>query len=362
MTRFHQRPRANGLDDASGGERRRQALHHRAEMAAALLIPGVVVGLPLLTNYGSAMTAGAATSRPASQTVTDPATVTDAGSALIAPEDQTGDPAVDGLLANADASFWDIYKEVGGLLAVGLAPVAPAPPGLLSTPTTLAIPTPAVGPIPRLTPLPTTPTTTLPNRVATVPRPPTNLVVDFDSPSLTTHWDAVTTNTDGTGFADFRTYQVSFSAAGRSKMYETTSPSFTYTFEQNGLDFGTPQAELTVTIRAVAETGSRSESLAGVATNDVPSTPMEAPLLVAGSASITVTLPDQGPVNDLAGFEIYELDPSTGDFVLLTSTAGSDAFIHDVSSGTTHHYVYKIRDVFGQVSPGFSPTATATAS
>jgi hypothetical protein len=100
-----------------------------------------------------------------------------------------------------------------------------------------------------------------------------------------------------------------------------------------------------------------------VATNDVPATPTEPPLLVSDSVTprITVTEPDQS-VNDVAGFEIYQSESATGPFELLTSTTGWDAFIHEVFTGTTHHYLYKIRDVFGQVSPGFSPTATATAS
>jgi hypothetical protein len=85
-------------------------------------------------------------------------------------------------------------------------------------------------------------------------------------------------------------------------------------------------------------------------------------VLVAGATQITVTEPTQGPIDDLAGFDIYHSESTSG-FLLITSTVDHGPFVHSgLVAGTTHNYVYKIRDVFGQVSPGFSPTATATTS
>ena len=101
-----------------------------------------------------------------------------------------------------------------------------------------------------------------------------------------------------------------------------------------------------------------------MATNDVPPTPTAPPVLVTNSTQVTVTEPGQGSVDDLAGFEIYHsTSGAAGTFELIASTVGPAAFTHDgLTPGTTHHYVYKVRDVFGQVSPGFSPTATTTTS
>jgi precorrin-6Y C5,15-methyltransferase (decarboxylating) len=42
--------------------------------------------------------------------------------------------------------------------------------------------------------------------------------------------------------------------------------------------------------------------------------------------------------------------------------ASGDPFVHGVLRGTTHYYVYRVRDVFGQVSAGFSPTASITVT
>jgi hypothetical protein len=192
-----------------------------------------------------------------------------------------------------------------------------------------------------------------------VPRPPANLVLDFDSPALVASWEAVSTNSDGTAFVG--AYEISFSAAGVSRTYTTTSPGFTYPLERNRVDFGTPQAELAVTVRAVGVVGGRSGALTGVATNEVPPTPTSPPLLVAGSTLVTVTATAPA-LEDLAGFDVYHSTSPAGPFELLVSTAGVDFFSHAVLPGSTHHYLYKIRDVFGQVSPGFSPTATTTTS
>ena len=47
---------------------------------------------------------------------------------------------------------------------------------------------------------------------------------------------------------------------------------------------------------------------------------------------------------------------------LRQSTTGIDAFVHQaLASGSTHTYVYRTRDVFGQDSAGYSAAATATA-
>jgi hypothetical protein len=351
MTRFQKRPTVNDQD-------RRQATRRRVEIAAAVLIPTLVVGIPFLTNYSRSNPTSVVTSgRPAAGDLTDATPITVAPSVLGATA-EIADPPVDSLTPiKPDSTFWDLY-QIAGLAGGGLVPVAPA-----STTTTTGPTAPGAGSTPTSTPSTTTPTTSPPIRTASVPKSPTNLVADFGSPSLLARWDPVSTNTNGTAFTDFKAYEITFSARGLSATYETTSTSLTYTFGQNQSDFGAPQPELTVTVRAVADTGARSGPLAGVATNDVPATPTEPDALAPGSTQITVTEPLQGPIDDLAGFDIYHSESAAGPFQLIASTVAYQDYVHDgLLPGSTHNYFYKIRDVFGQVSPGFSPTATATTS
>lgn len=368
MTRFQKQPPVTGLD-APTGDGPRPAARRRVEIAAALLIPALVVGIPFVTNYSRSKPSSgtAAAGRPATEVMTD-GTAEQLPAAVIGPEGEVVEQALEGLPVKPDSSFWDLYQIAGGT-GGGLLSIAAAVPGSSTTSTTgrTTVPSSLAGPTtgpPPTTPsstAPPAPTTTVTTRTPTVPRAPANLVSDFGSPSLLLRWDGVSTNTDGSGFDDFQTYEISFSARGSSKIYETTGTSFTYTIGQNGLDFGAPQPELTVMIRAVATTGARSAPMTGVVTNDVPLTATAPATLTSDAGHITVTLPSQASIDDLAGFAIYHSTSSTGPFELLASTDGYDSFQHAVAFGTTHHYLYRIRDVFGQVSPGFSPTATATA-
>lgn len=366
MTRFHQQPPVNGPEALPAGDGHRQAARRRVEIAAALLIPALVVGIPFLTNYSRGKpTSVTATGRPASDAVTD-STAEDALASVIGPDGEIVELAVEGLPAKPDSTFWDLYQIAasggGGLMPIApAAPAAPGAPGSSTTSTTGVTTTPSGLAIPTFIPPTTGPPVTPTTRTAPVPRAPTNLVSDFGSPSLHVRWDGPSTNSDGSAVVDVQTYEVSFSAGGLSKAYETTTTSFTYTIGQNELDFGVPQPELTVTVRTVAASGARSGPLTGVAANDVPLTATAPANLTPGMALITVTLPGQDSVDDLAGFEIYHRESSSGSFQLLASTDGYDPFEHHVLPGTTHQYQYKLRDVFGQVSPGFSPIETATA-
>ena len=355
---------------------RKPSPRRSVEMAAALLIPVLVVGIPFLTNYSRGRPASGviAAGRPASETPTD-APAESALPSMIGSDGEVVELAVDGVPAEPHSTFWDLYQiAVSG---AGVPAVAPATPGSATTSTTTSTTgatagatTPSGPPLRRPTPTPTptstptsTPTTPPPTiKRVTVPQTPANMARDFSSPSLHVRWDGVSTNSDGTAFVDFQAYEISFSARGLFKTYETTGTSFTYTIGQNEIDFGVPQPELTVTVRAVAASGSRSGPLTGVATNAVPATPTAPADLISHAAHITVMFPNQGALGDLAGFEIYHSESASGPFELLASTDGYDPFDHAVLPGTTHHYLYKVRDVFGQLSPGFSPTATASAS
>jgi hypothetical protein len=210
-------------------------------------------------------------------------------------------------------------------------------------------------------PVPTaTPVTSPPPAAA--PGAPVNLRLDFTSPTLGASWDAVTTRVDGTAL-EGATYEVTIGGGGRAMTYETATPGFTYPLDQNRADFGGPQPELTVTVQAVDGNRSHSGPVVGVAVNDRPATPVAPPSLTAGPTSVTISEPAQPGTDDVAGIEIYHSAFGGGPFdVLLAYVSGRDSSVHSVLPGTTHFYVYRVRDAFGQVSAGFSPTASITVT
>jgi hypothetical protein len=156
---------------------------------------------------------------------------------------------------------------------------------------------------------------------------------------------------------------VTIGGGGRATTYETPTPRFTYPFDQNRADFGTPQPQLTVTVQAVDGNRNHSGAVAGVAVNDRPATPVAPPSLAGSPTSVTITEPAPPGTDDVAGFEIYHSAFGDGPFdILLAFGPGTDTFVHSVLPGTTHYYVYRVRDVFGQVSAGVSPTASITVA
>src|SRR5204862_2641959 len=128
-----------------------------------------------------------------------------------------------------------------------------------------------------------------------VPGRPSNLALDFGTPALAIRWDAVAANTDGTPFSG--TYEIAFRTAQTTRTYRTAASSFTYAFDQNRLDFGTPQSELTVTVVALGATGTAGAPVSGVAMHPATATPDTPPTLAAGTGSITVagTVPAGAP-------------------------------------------------------------------
>jgi fibronectin type III domain protein len=193
-----------------------------------------------------------------------------------------------------------------------------------------------------------------------IPGPPSNLVIDFVSPSIILHWNPATINSDGTALFDFRAYEVTFRVGPTSKSYLTNATHFVYSFAQNKLDFGSSQPVVEVSIVTMDVAGNRSAELTGVATNAVPPNPTAPPTLVTGFTFISVQIPGQ-PIDDLDGYDIYHSISSGGIYTLLTSTTdGTSVFTHEVQQGSAHYYKYKVRDIFGQASAGFSPNAGTT--
>jgi hypothetical protein len=324
-----------------------KAKERQWELVAGVAITALVVGIPWLSNGGLAGSSGSGGSA-ASATTTLPGALAGSPALAGAPPNSTA-PGQGGF----DDDFLGILHRVSAPATT--APATTAPP-------TTVPPTTAPAPVHPGTTAPpsTSPPTTAPP-APSVPGRPSNLALDFGTPALAVHWDAVAANTDGTPFSG--TYQIAFRTATTTRTYQTAASSFTYAFDHNGFDFGTPQSELTVTVVALGITGTAGAPVSGVAMHPAPATPDTPPTLAAGTGSITVTGTVPAGATDVAGFDISEYQAgSTDPFVFLGSTTGTGAFVHDVASGSTHTYAYRVRDGFGQVSPGFSPTATATAS
>lgn len=194
-----------------------------------------------------------------------------------------------------------------------------------------------------------------------VPLGPTSLALDFDSPSLVASWVAASANTDGTPLLDFQFFEVTLKVGGISKSYLTTSAFFAYNITQNRLDFGSPQPAIEVSVATVDVSGNRSGRLIGTAINAAPPTPENPPELTTGFTFINITMQPPAGIEDLDGFELWHTTNLAGAWEHLTDTTnGVNNYTHSVAQGTVHYYRYKVRDVFGQLSAGFSPEASAT--
>jgi len=321
----------------------------RWELTASVIITAAVVGIPWVSNGGLSGPSGSgqhavATTTTAAPTGTPPSVLgatLENNDALTAPPGAGGD------------DFLSLLQNISAPPTT--AGPAPAP----TTPTSAANPGPATT---TTRPLPVTSPTTAPAKPRPTPRAPTGLALDFSGTALAARWDAVTLESDNSPFTGG--YEVTVGTGGTTKTYPMAATTFTYDLDQNRADFGTPQAELTVTVRAVDSAGAASARSTGVAVHEPPATPTAAPILAAGAAEITVIPQLPAGAIDIAGFDIYEYQPgSPSPYVLLGATTGIGAFVHDgLGPGSTHTYVYRTRDVFGQSSAGYSPAATATAS
>ena len=320
----------------------------RWELTIGVVITAAVVGIPWVSNGGLSGNGGS------SQNATATTTAGPGGSApsvLGATLDANGAPTAPS--GSGDDDFLSLLQGI-------TAP--PTTAGTAPAPST----TPTSAPIPVTTATTTRPPTTTSPSTAPKPRPtpraPTGLTLDFGGTALAVGWDAVTLESDGSPFNGG--YQLTVGTGGTTKTYPLAGTAFTYDLDQNRADFGLPQAELTVTVRAVDGAGSASAPATGVAAHEPPATPTAAPILAAGVGEITVIGQLPAGASDIAGFDVYEYQPGTPvPYALLGPTMGIGAYVHiGLPAGSTHTYVYRTRDVFGQTSAGYSPAATATAS
>lgn len=334
-----------------------QARRYRFELGAAAMIPLLVVGIPWVATSG--LLAG----RPGPSRVTSSTTTTTGNPATApAPSGAATTPAY------GDSDFLAILRSVTASPTTSTTgPPSTTVTGAPSTSTTGAPSSTTTGaPATTTTGAPTTttqaPPTTTTRPSPPVPAAPANVAFAFESPDAYITWDAVTTNTDGSPVTPTG-YQVTFRAGGAlPRIYDTTVPSFVYTFQQNEADFGRAQPELLVTVQAMDQNGTLGAPQTGVAVNPAPPTLTAPPLLTSGPGVITVSVAFQATPPDMGAYSIYEKDTRSGLVSWLADITVAGSYDHTVTPGTTKTYFYRLRDVFGQESAGESELASATAS
>lgn len=192
-----------------------------------------------------------------------------------------------------------------------------------------------------------------------IPTPPSDLIIDFTTMNVLISWTAPDTNVDGSALMDIHHYEVTLTASGISKVYETTQPYFLYNYQQNVLDFVTPQSMIGVQVRTVDTSNHKSAPAVGTALNPIPPNPANPPQIIAGFSFITVIM-DANGIQDWGSFKL-EYSDDNGFTWIHHSDPTTDSVQDSVDPGSERQYRYKIRDVFGQLSTGFSSPAFAVA-
>jgi len=191
------------------------------------------------------------------------------------------------------------------------------------------------------------------------PSAPTNLVTNFSATAFIVTWTPPTTNTDGSTLMDLKGYKVTLTANSITKVYEVTDAYFLYSRDQNTSDFGSLQSSISVTVKAVDIHGNESAALVGSDSNEDPTDPTDAPILVGVFTGISITMIPPDGLLDYKGFLLeHSLDGSS--WSTLADLAGTDTYFHELSDTDTHYYRFKVRDQFDQLSTGYSPVASGT--
>lgn len=182
--------------------------------------------------------------------------------------------------------------------------------------------------------------------------PPTGLTIDFTTPNIILNWSPPV---DTIGVIQ---YEIKFTVGAVTKTYYSLTPSYIYFFNQNVLDFGSPQPVVHVSVATIDIGGFVSAATTGVATNAIPSTPPN-PTAVAAFTVIIITMFQPADMHDFLQFILETSTDNTTWTSLVTTTQTS--YAQAVGQGTTHYYRYKVVDVFSQVSVSYSGVASATS-
>lgn len=188
------------------------------------------------------------------------------------------------------------------------------------------------------------------------PNPVTGLAWASIRDAFSGSWTAPTANTDGTVLDDLIGYDVRIIyAATNVAKYTTTTPQFTFSYEQNKATFGgvdsTAKTPLTIEVRAMDSVGQLSDPVSLQAGNPPPAKPTG----VAASAvseGIRVTWA-ANPDDDLIAYEIWSAPDLTTAGTLYGRVSPSQReYIHQTVAYNQDHYLYVTAvDEFNSRSP-----------
>lgn len=200
---------------------------------------------------------------------------------------------------------------------------------------------------------------------ALAPSPPTGLSWVVDGTAFVGQWIAPTTNTDGSGLADFKDYQVTlFSSVLPTEkvIYYTAATRFDFPYEINSSSFTAPRANVTIEVRARDVNGNMSTAATATVANPAPSN--VAGLVVTGGQGTINSVWTNVADTDLKYYEVYASMTSgfTPGPTNLFAQTPSNAFSFNANPGETWYVKIRAVDIFGTGSASYaSGSATAHA-
>lgn len=197
------------------------------------------------------------------------------------------------------------------------------------------------------------------------PKPPTGLSWVVEGTAFVGSWIAPTQNTDNSGLADLKDYQITlFSPALTSEkvIYYTTALRFDFPYEVNSNSFTVPRAQVTIEVRARDVNGNMSTAATATVSNPAPSN--VAGLVVTGGQGTINSVWTNVSDTDLKYYEVYASMTSgfTPGPTNLFAQTPSNAFSFNALPGETWYVKIRAVDIFGTGSVSYaSGSATAHA-
>jgi hypothetical protein len=197
---------------------------------------------------------------------------------------------------------------------------------------------------------------------STAPKVPTGVTGSMTGSSFNLAWAAVTLSTDNSAALDLDRYEVKVESTGTATtgIYTVKNETkFTFTLEMNRALFGTPRAQITMSVQAVDATGNTAGFSSTVSqTNPAPANVTG----LTGAASVdTITLKWTANTDpDLVGYQVWRSKTgAAGTYSLLWAGAGTQYADSTTDYFTDHWYrVYAVDD-FGTLS--VTPAQTGAA-
>lgn len=189
--------------------------------------------------------------------------------------------------------------------------------------------------------------------VATIgPSNVNNLQWTSQGTSFLATWDAVTTNVDGSPLKGPVFYEVVISNDGTNLYYQPTETRFDFSFEMNRDGFGTPRADLTISVRAVNTSGVKSPAAATAFAQNAQPEPPTGLTATAYTNQIVVKWV-ASTSDDVVAYRVHRgstsgFTPTEGNKIWTGAAFTATDFSTDYS--TDHFYKVAAIDVFGTAS------------